>query len=66
MRFSAVWNRVLEAWFAKDIVDSPELTAKSWKHWKPVIARSARAHAVSTSELNPVFAKWLARHSVAG
>jgi len=66
MRFSAVWSRVLKAWFAKDIMNSPELTADVVE----ALALRARldlpAMVPYYDRLNPVFAKWLSRHSVTG
>jgi hypothetical protein len=66
MRFSAVWKRILDAWFSKEIMESPELSRE--------IAEAVQTRAVLDlpdlipyyDRLNPVFAKWLERHSTAG
>lgn len=66
MRFSALWQRILEAWFSKDIEASPELSAEI----SEALALRARLDVSQMmpvyDRLNPVFAKWLTRHSVAG
>lgn len=63
MRFSALWKRILDAWFSKEIMESPELTGE--------IVEALRYRAILDlpemlpiyERLNPVFAKWLARHA---
>lgn len=64
MRFSAVWNRILKAWFAKEIVDSPDLTADVAEtlEWRVILDLPELLPYYD--RLNPVFAKWLARRSV--
>jgi hypothetical protein len=66
MRFSAVWKRILDAWFSTEIMESPELSRE--------IVEAVRTRAILDlpqlipyyDRLNPVFAKWLERHSTAG
>jgi hypothetical protein len=66
MRFSAVWKRILDAWYSTEIMESPELSRE--------IAEAVRTRAILDlpqlipyyDRLNPVFAKWLDRHSTAG
>ncbi len=66
MRFSAVWNRILDAWFATDIMDSPELTAEVVEALATRASLDLPAMIAYYDRLNPVFAKWLTRHSVTG
>ena len=66
MRFSAVWNRILKAWFAKEIMDSPDLTAHVAEALETRVILDLPELLPYYDRLNPVFAKWLARHSVAG
>ncbi|MBA3274498.1 MAG: hypothetical protein H0T72_01795 [Chloroflexia bacterium] len=66
MRFSAVWNRVLKAWFAKEIMDSPELTAEVAEALRTRATLDLPGFIPHYDRLNPVFAKWLDRHSVTG
>lgn len=66
MRFSAVWNRVLHAWFAKEIMDSPDLTADVREAIESRAVLDLPAMIAHYDRLNPVFARWLERHSVAG
>jgi hypothetical protein len=66
MRFSAVWNRVLKAWFAKDVVDTPDLTADVIEALETRSILDLEEFIPYYDRLNPVFARWLARHSVAG
>ncbi|MDQ3657745.1 MAG: hypothetical protein M3457_22055 [Chloroflexota bacterium] len=66
MRFSAVWNRILEAWFAKEIMDSPDLTADVAEALETRVILDLPELLPYYDRLNPVFAKWLARHSVTG
>lgn len=66
MRFSAVWNRILKAWFSKDIMDSSDLTADIVEALATRTTLDLPAMAAYYDRLNPVFAKWLARHSVTG
>jgi len=66
MRFSAVWNRVLTAWFAKEIMESPDLTADIREALDTRAMLDVPGFLPFYERLNPVFAKWLARHSVAG
>lgn len=66
MRFSAIWQRILEGWFSKELVQSPELSAEVVE----ALALRARLDLPAMlplyDRLNPVFAKWLVRHSDAG
>ncbi len=66
MRFSAIWQRILDAWFAKDLIQSSELSAEVVE----ALALRERLDLPGMlpiyDRLNPVFAKWLQRHSVAG
>jgi len=66
MRFSAVWNRVLQAWFAKEIIDSPDLTADVREAIATRAILDLPGMLAYYDRLNPVFARWLERHSVAG
>lgn len=66
MRFSAVWNRILKAWFAKEIMDSPDLTAEVAEALETRRLLDLPGLLPYYDRLNPVFAKWLDRHSVAG
>lgn len=66
MRYSAVWNRILDAWFATEIMDSPELTADVLEALETRAILDLPGFIPYYDRLNPVFAKWLARHSVAG
>ena len=66
MRFSAVWHRVLKAWFAKDIMDSPDLTADIVEAMAIRATLDLPELLPYYDKLNPVFARWLARHSVTG
>lgn len=66
MRFSAVWHRILNAWFAKEVMDSPDLRADVAE---ALIARSILdlpGMLPFYDRLNPVFARWLERHSATG
>jgi hypothetical protein len=65
MRFSALWQRVLDAWFSKDIVRTAELAAEI-QEALALRSRLDLPEMIAIYErLNPVFAKWLLRHSVA-
>jgi hypothetical protein len=65
MRFSALWQRVLDAWFSKDIVRTAELAAEIQEALE-LRSRLDLPEMIAIYErLNPVFAKWLLRHSVA-
>lgn len=66
MRFSAVWNRILNAWFAKEVMDSPDLTADVTEALATRTTLDLPAMLAYYDRLNPVFAKWLARHSARG
>ncbi len=66
MRFSAVWNRILRAWFAKEIMDSPDLTADVAEALESRVILDLPELLAYYDRLNPVFARWLARHSVTG
>ena len=66
MRFSAVWNRILKAWFAKEIMDSPDLTADVAEALESRVILDLPELLPYYDRLNPVFAKWLTRHSVTG
>lgn len=66
MRFSSVWNRVLTAWFAVDIMESPELTADVREALDRRAVLDLSGLLPYYERLNPVFDKWLARHSTAG
>lgn len=66
MRFSAVWNRILRAWFAKEIMDSPDLTADITEALATRAILDLPGLLPYYDRLNPVFAKWLDRHSVTG
>jgi len=66
MRFSALWRRVLRAWFAKEIMDSPDLTADVAEALAMRSILDLPALFPYYERLNPVFAKWLARHSTTG
>lgn len=66
MRFSAVWRRVLGAWFAKEIMESPGLTADIRESLALREALELPLLLPYYDRLNPVFARWLQRHSVAG
>jgi hypothetical protein len=63
MRFSALWNRVLRAWFAKDIMDSPDLTSDVQEALTMRARLDLPAMLPYYDRLNPVFAKWLARRA---
>ena len=64
MRFSALWQRILDAWFSTDIIRTPELAAEI----REALHLRARLDLPGMldlyDQLNPVFAKWLQRHSV--
>jgi hypothetical protein len=66
MRFSAVWQRVLHAWFAKEIMDSPDLTAEIVEAVRLRAMLDLPGMVACYERLNPVFARWLTRHSVTG
>jgi len=66
MRFSAVWNRVLKAWFAKEIMESPDLTADIREALDTRAMLDVPGFLPYYERLNLVFARWLTRHSTAG
>lgn len=66
MRLSAIWHRILEAWFSKELVQSPELSAEVVEALALRERLDLPAMLPVYDRLNPVFAKWLVRHSVAG
>lgn len=66
MRFSALWKRILEAWFSKDLMESPELTADIQEALMLRERLDLPAMLPLYDRMNPVFARWLERHSVAG
>lgn len=63
MRFSALWKRILDAWFSKEIMESPELTSeiKEALGYRAVLDLPEMLPIYE--RLNPVFAKWLSRHA---
>jgi hypothetical protein len=63
MRFSAVWNRILQAWFAKDVVDTPDLSADINEALQTRATLDLPAMIAYYDRLNPVFAKWLSRRA---
>jgi hypothetical protein len=65
MRFSALWQRILDAWFSKDIVRTPELAAEIREALELRSRLDVPGMSALYDRLNPVFAKWLQRHSTA-
>lgn len=63
MRFSAIWQRVLDAWFSKDIVRTPELAGEIQEALELRSRLDLPEMNAFYERLNPVFAKWLHRHS---
>jgi hypothetical protein len=66
MRFSALWHRILEAWFSKEIVQTPDLAAEIVEALELRSRLDLPAMGAIYDRLNPVFAKWIQRHSTAG
>jgi hypothetical protein len=65
MRFSALWKRILDAWFSKDIVRTPELAGEIQEALELRGRLDLPEMNAVYDRLNPVFAKWLERHSTA-
>ncbi|HYJ13093.1 MAG TPA: hypothetical protein VEW66_05860 [Thermomicrobiales bacterium] len=65
MRFSALWKRVLDAWFSKELVRTPELAVEVREALELRGRLDLPEMNAIYEQLNPVFAKWLERHSVA-
>jgi hypothetical protein len=66
MRFSAVWKRILEAWFASDVVESPDLAPDAHEAIQLLDVLDLPAMIPNYTRLNQVFWRWLVRHSTAG
>ncbi len=66
MRFSAVWKRILDAWFSKDIMESPALSREISEAVQTRLVLDLPELVPYYDRLNPVFAKWMKRHSTAG
>ena len=62
-RFSAVWHRLLTAWFAKDVVESSDLALDALEAQEILALLDLPNAALMYQELNPVFWKWFLRHA---
>jgi hypothetical protein len=63
MRFSAVWYRLLQAWFASEVVDSPDLRLDAREALILIERLDVPGMLPCYARLNPVFWKWLTRHA---
>ena len=66
MRFSAVWKRVLDAWFETEIVDPASLAAEIGEGLDLRARLDVPEMAPYYDRLNPIFARWLRQRQGAG
>ena len=59
MRFSALWKRVLDAWFETDVADSASLAAEIEEALDLRARLDVPEMAPYYDRLNPIFARWL-------
>lgn len=62
-RFSGIWKRLLDAWFASDVVASADLAADAREARELLGILDLPGLEPIYRELNPVFWKWFERHS---